>query len=141
MKREIKFRAWNEEDNRWASGLDFKREGLFINYNISDNGEFELQADYPMRGYGRFILMQYTGLKDKNDKEIYEGDIVKVPAGWGDGLLYNSFIGEIQYDAPNFYVNQGININKTGKWSNQEYKWEEIEIIGNIYENPELLKS
>jgi uncharacterized phage protein (TIGR01671 family) len=132
MKREIKFRAWNEEDNRWASGLDFKREGLFINYNISDNGEFEIQADYPMRGYGRFILMQYTGLKDKNGKEIYEGDIVKVSnerypvttvCKWDNGC----FILEDKAD---------------GHWTRQLHSQpERLKIIGNIYENPKLFES
>jgi len=138
MKREIKFKIWDKITKRWLNANEYARIRINPIQDKYGNG-FNLYDSFNL--VDDIEIVEYTGLKDKNGKEIYEGDIVKVPAGWGDGLLYNSFIGEIQYDAPNFYVNQGININKTGKWSNQEYKWEEIEIIGNIYENPELLES
>ena len=76
-------------------------------------------------------LMQYTGLKDKNEKEIYEGYIVKLRANHGIGVIKYSdewvaFV--VEYIKPRPLVVLGMN-----------YYKEEIEIVGNIYENPELL--
>ena len=77
-------------------------------------------------------LMQYIGLKDKNGKEIYEGDILKIET---------DIIGEVVFK-------DGCFVNNSSGWGLHTYlsmptpyKIPEIEIIGNIYENPELLKS
>jgi uncharacterized phage protein (TIGR01671 family) len=80
--------------------------------------------------YSKGILMQYTGLKDKDGKEIYEGDILKV---WYDSV---NEIGEDSIDVANFtvewlYEDLGILENDCNEGR--------VEIIGNIYENPELL--
>ena len=72
-------------------------------------------------------LMQYTGLKDQNGKDIYEGDIVR---------LQNEFVGPIVWSINGFTVERyvvGWNIDAKG---NQD----SVEIIGNIYENPDLIK-
>ena len=78
--------------------------------------------------------MQYTGLKDKDRKKIYEGDIVK----WAD--LYT---GESRDEDRVFIVENIQNFFETKGYYEAEYgeRWEkELEIIGNIYENPELLE-
>jgi len=75
-------------------------------------------------------IMQYTGLKDKNGKEIYEGDIVK--ANWGQGEL----IAEIMFEDGAFVL--GMGMIAIGTWQVKITIC--IEVIGNIYQNPELLE-
>ena len=82
-------------------------------------------------------LMQCTGLRDKNDKLIYEGDIVKVPDDWNDYRLMAGEKREVFFNKGGFRLKP--------KWCNGFYvHWLEdtkyFEIIGNIYENPELLE-
>lgn len=120
--REIKFRAFNESMNR----MEYFGLGDTVPYYYQD----EDSAPIP------YNVMQYTGLRDKNGKEIYEWDIVlnhfrkqKLVVFWD-----NKIIGT-----------------KGGGWNykklenDKEMTWkiepENIEIIGNIYENPELIKN
>ena len=80
-------------------------------------------------------LMQYTGLKDKNGKEIYEGDIVKITKSEGYGEYYEQVknTGKIEYCVSEFRI-QPLNL----KLSDESIV--EIEVIGNIYENKNLLE-
>lgn len=124
--REIKFRAWDKEKKMWTNWKCYDNMFYFMDKNtgvwIRDD-EFK-----------RFILLQYTGLKDKNGKGIYEGDIVNCKE--------YECCGEIVWDedVPAFMFDV---LEKNGdfysEWLN-EYV-DVIEIVGNIYENPELLES
>lgn len=116
--REIKFRAWDKDLNK----MDYKIE-------ICIAGKAYLNS------YLNSIdnLMQYTGLKDKNGKEIYEGDIVE-----GKPPEFVNYVkGEVKYGGLAFsFVGENLFYTVT----NQSVKQlNEIEIIGNIYQNPELL--
>lgn len=118
MEREIKFRAWDKERN-------------FMKYHkLWDN-------TMPSNWDIHYILMQYTGLKDKNGKEIYEGDIYKMfyknyLISFYNGSFCSSIIGTKDYTPLNWQIT--IFDILEDNFSNS------IEIIGNIYENPELLK-
>ena len=128
--REIKFRAWDGHNKRMIGWYDV----TFINLDKDGRNNTTRQlCEYSMKHVGSesnfFRYMQYTGLKDKNGKEIYEGDIVN--RYWHEA--YAPDVWEVKWDAPNacFFL-----FNKNGKdWLDED----PLEIIGNIYENPELL--
>jgi len=139
----IKFRAWATYTKEW---MDVK----YFNVRM-DTGE--LQNNKCAGIIGGIKLMQFTGLKDKNGKEIYEGDIIKDEKS--DGIA-NGVVefGEGTYDS-GFYSYQGYYVKypKTyfdgDKYNRYENRFETdatggylfgCEVIGNIYENPELLK-
>lgn len=124
--REIKFRAWIKE-------VDEIREVEYINFwkkMISFPNKF-CKEYYLNADFDEIELMQYTGLKDKNNKEIYEGDIVKLRANHGIGVIkyydeWGAFV--VEYIKPRPLAVLGMN-----------YYKEDIEVLGNIYKNPELL--
>lgn len=143
--REIKFRAWDSD----------KKEMIYLEDNTTRNNSVmecqivfdELGHYVSVRYYGEDSwfeikntkLMQYTGLKDKNGKEIFEGDIVKD----------KSFIGVIEYrdNIASFIVKINDSTLECLHWSplnegniNRPANLEYTEVIGNIYDNPELLE-
>jgi len=117
MSREIKFRAWDKNNNKMVySGKKYTNGGLLDWFEDED-------------------LMQYTGLKDKNGKEIYEGDIVK------DKKNHPRMKLVVKYEGVGFSIKDIKNGDCQILFYNSSCrKQENIEIIGNIYENPELLK-
>ena len=134
MNREIKFRAWNGKKITYTP----------IVSDGTDGGETStVMLNEAIECYD-YILMQYTGLKDKNGKEIYEGDIGKVHNG--DPFAPETLVVVI-FENGSFGVyplaNQtDIFANKyMGKMLSfsDGYNKESFEVIGNRYENPELL--
>lgn len=120
--REIKFRAYSKQDNRILEviRIDFIEEILFLDTSILNDGRNQEIYDFD-----DIILMQYTGLKDKNGVEIYEGDILRIYDDFNAKVFYNlrfsSFEVATTGNSVGFYSKSGL------------------EVIGNIYENPELL--
>lgn len=126
MKREIKFRGFNENLNQWIYGYYFKYpNGRTVIY----------KTDSSCWGVIPSTIGQFTGLKDKDGKEIYEGDIVAetgniigsifLSARYGVSIQKNS----TTWSLINFCVDSDFDC---GTLSN-------IEVIGSIHENPELL--
>jgi len=111
--REIKFRAYIKSLDKIVNveALRFSDEAIVI-------GESELTI-YPTD----YDLMQFTGLKDKNDKELYEGDIIDIENGISKAI--------VKFKKGCFYAPEGYRL---GGWENNL-----VEIIGNVFENPELL--
>ena len=130
--REIKFRALAPKiDGEW-------HYGSFIENTINDFDSYILEND----GNATKVLIdretvgQYTGLKDKNEKEIYEGDIVKV-----NNEIIAKVIWDKDYLGYFLYANEENSIDsfENGEQPLCDY-FGSIEVIGNIYENLELLK-
>lgn len=110
--REIKFKAWDKEFKQFSD--------MALNYKIAD-----------INYYTDYEWVQYTGLKDKNGKEIYEGDILEFS---GNVVA----LGIVKYNE-NFATFQACNGNSGWLFGNESGT--NIEILGNIYENPELVKN
>ena len=109
--REIKFRIWKP-----------LLEKMFAHEHIDYNQAF----DNLDRGRFNDILMQYTGLKDENRKEIYEGDVIS------DGIK-GLFLVEWNDDTCKFQFSDGTDINDGIRYGTSKL------IMGNIYENPDLI--
>jgi uncharacterized phage protein (TIGR01671 family) len=112
--REIKFRAWDKDTNKLFVCDDI----YFVKPRFRVKEKEELNNIFSVND--NFVFMQYTGLKDVNGKEIYEGDIVIE----GYKGKYGTY--EVKWNV------KGFNL---GSEDGDEY-----EVIGNIYENPELLE-
>ncbi len=121
MKRELKFRVWDIKDSCWHNPniLEVFGDTLKALYSYSKEDE------------DNFIIQQYTGLKDKNDKEIYEGDI-----------LTNIFSGlKNEHFVVSFKSGQYIVENKNhGNFFMLIINYKLYEVVGNIFENLELLE-
>ena len=122
----IKFRVWDKLAERFIK-CD---EGYQGHYVLSLKGEFHnLQNG---SGGDEYVVQQYTGLTDKNGIEIYEGDIVKATS---DQYENENFVGKVIFDEGCFLT--WINKNDIrGIWGEDD-----IEVIGNIFENSELLEA
>lgn len=117
MNREIKFRGWDAEIKRMLSAQD-----------LTQNREF-----WTWIGLADVPLMQSTGLKDKNGKEIWEGDIL--------GDRHKNRLQVIYNDGQWWGRNEKDHLKRSlSAFTIDERKGNGYEVLGNIYENPELLK-
>lgn len=126
--REIKFRAWNKVSKLIAYGVENEYDTI-RGIRYSKNGKKLDDMEPGESSFGdylsneNYIVMQYTGLKDKNGKEIWEGDIVRYPRATEVVVFKDS----------------GFSPFSIAGWEFVAYDYES-EVLGNIYENPELLK-
>lgn len=149
MNREIKFRVWTGERMEYSVGVS--NHGAFYCGGIDSNDSASLgfttlySKEYP--------VLQYTGLKDKNGKDVYEGDIVKIHRCYTRPFINEK--NEIDYkliDEGEVEIGQifwgcfsqrylvsyeHIRYDDTEDFDKSSHR---VEVIGNIFENPELLK-
>jgi uncharacterized phage protein (TIGR01671 family) len=120
MNREIKFRAWDGKKTMvdWFCLTQTAFESPSQNYSLM----------YTAFTNPDWVLMQYTGLKDKNGREIYEGDIVRWEPQY---ISIREKPAAVQYTDCGF---SPFEYDGGGEWH-----WSECEVIGNIYENSDLL--
>lgn len=126
MDREIKFRAWNKSQSKmfdWEGIRDAKEEHIWSWLHLQKTEEHN-------------VLLQFTGLKDKNGKEIYEADIIRSYSTIGEEIIHkmewSDEIARFCCIHPKYGQNGGI----MQSWINEFKK----EVIGNIYETPELFE-
>ena len=128
--REIKFRAWVKDSKSMIEDVLPIHNEVYRLYCR----DFEQDTDR-YQNLGSAEIMQYTGLKDKNGKEIYEGDIVRCPLKHNEHLNYEvvfdygSFTGVRHLDGYDVKVVTASMMSIMG------------EVIGNIHDNPELLEN
>lgn len=125
--REIKFRVWNKKENAWEKWFAFLcGDGYLYQENY--------QGVDPAYDQGNFVIQQFTGLLDKNKTPIYEGDIVDYRY---DGMseydkerYADLLVSPVYWDYERWRI----------KYSAASYAWHLMEVVGNICENPDLLK-
>lgn len=142
MNREIKFRAWDNVHNRMIYSdkhlgfRPFEDNNSFDNYdfNISKKGVYCFAYDEYDDDFGGGVcdetdlpIMQYTGLKDKNGVEIYEGDIIEYKDSTG------KHIEEVKFDKGCFYA--GLHGGSSTRVAPKLINARLSKVIGNVYEN------
>lgn len=136
-----------EHDNGWVIGSLINDKCPFIVGPVAEADQEYLAHEWWVP-VDPETVGQYTGLTDKNGKEIYEGDVLKgnsfatsMLKGWGADVEQQFEVYEIRYDEASFKT-----FNKKGEWvailnHHVSSKVKDLEVIGNIYENKDLLNA
>jgi len=129
--REIKFRAWDKDEYRMIHSGTEQNDYPFSWSILSEGIEVVEHDGTDWNTLRNIEIMQYTGLKDKNGTEIYEGDIVRHNEGRQSTIVFEQ--GAFQYHRYGGLAPIRYNLKNSEQFAG--------EIVGNIYENPELLEA
>lgn len=136
MSRVIKFRAWDKEGDKGLSDvveIDFEKKIA----RVHGEGEGRTGRTVVWLPFFRIELMQFTGLTDKNGKEIYEGDILRIPNNYDKYGQYAGDCREVAFNDGSFRLKPKWDTTSKGNYFADVN--EELEVIGNIYQNSDLL--
>ena len=136
--RELKFRSWLKNYNCYADVLGFEQGRLFVQFQSGERSQHRLYV--PIEDC---ILEQYTGLKDKNGKDIYEGDIVDVifPTKLRGVEEHQIWVCRFGVKRVGFVLNRETNARIFSlTFGEINAKNLAVEVIGNIHENADLLE-
>ncbi|WP_373757682.1 YopX family protein [Jeotgalibaca porci] len=129
--REIKFRVWCKQYEEFIqfNKMGFLEDGSLWYVQGVDENEEEINPPY-FENQNDWELMQYTDLKDTNGVEIYDGDVIRFILG---DYNIREYVEEVVYSDGAFWC---------GNWLLFDAKMndDDLEVLGNIYENPELLE-
>lgn len=137
----IKFRAWDNLLNKmlvvYRISFDGPVDGVQVHCYLDDRGA-EGSTEYAYDGDG-LILEQFTGLKDVNGKEIYEGDVVQPVLSYTNSKIGKPF----EVKKGNYVYGKWIakDVSSKGFGVDGYYFSNEIQTVGNVHENPELLEA
>lgn len=135
MNRIIKFRAWNKKTGEWLHS--YKTMGGFSLF-----GETIVLGGWlsgvSIADFDEIVAQQFTGLKDKLDNEIYEGDIIRFGEYWDGDSRYKAGVAVVKFFDNAFDLEE----TRHGDWMDL---WKCVKsdggvVVGNIFDNPELLK-
>lgn len=145
--RDIKFRAWDKHLECYHLDIEFLPDGYWdcdgrpIFLCECEEGDYgDLEESFE----DNFILQQYTGIKDRKGREIYEGDFLEVP--WHFNPKYK-LVGEVVFWEGAFELSKGketeipeirpFDLYEFNETPSRRFFWDTGEVIGNIFENPE----
>lgn len=139
----IKFRAWDKETNKYFEPTYQVYMGRLEDLTIGLSGRLQKRT---CRGVvdesvfpGRYVVEQFTGLTDVNGKEIYEGDIVQPVLSYTNSKIGKPF----EVKKGNYVYGKWIakDVSSKGFGVDGNYFSNEIQTVGNVHENPELLEA
>ena len=147
--RDIKFRVWDKEYEKMTyfndEDYEYKLPFVFrLDQVLKKDSNYDDYEDFEYNDVTDSVeVMQYTGLKDKNGKEIYEGDIIEFSYDMFVGN-FDTFVakGKVVFKEGAFYVEifENERTTKDEAYLLYSINLDTIEVIGNIHDNPELLE-